>query len=99
MICRLLASIAVAAASLVTLNTASAQAWPMKPVRLIVPYPAGGPIDVMARALGQRLTEVWGQTVLVENRSGANEVIAAEHVARFPADGYTLYLASEAPMR
>ncbi len=96
MIRRIVASVAIAAASLVAFGAANAQIWPVKPVRLIVPYPAGGPIDVMARALGQRLSEVWGQTVLVENRSGANEVIAAEHVARSPADGYTLYLASEA---
>jgi tripartite-type tricarboxylate transporter receptor subunit TctC len=93
---RTLLSALAAAICCISSSTVYAQAWPVKPVRIIVPYPAGGPIDVMGRALGQRLGEVWGQSVLVENRSGGNEVIAAEHVARSPADGYTLYLASEA---
>jgi tripartite-type tricarboxylate transporter receptor subunit TctC len=75
---------------------ARAQSYPTKPVRIIVPYTAGGPADVLVRAMGQKLTEAWGQQVLVENRAGANEIIAAEAVAKSPADGYTFLLASDA---
>lgn len=95
--CRpVIAALAFGMASATLMEAVRAQAFPNRPVRLIVPYPAGGPIDVFARALGVRLTETWGQTVVVENRSGANEMIAAEHVVKSPADGYTMLVASEA---
>jgi tripartite-type tricarboxylate transporter receptor subunit TctC len=71
---------------------AAAQAWPAKPVRLVVPFPAGGTSDVLARMLGQKLNEAWGQPVVVENRAGANGNIGANAVARAPADGYTFLL-------
>jgi tripartite-type tricarboxylate transporter receptor subunit TctC len=61
-----------------------------------VPYTAGGPADVLVRGLGQKLTEKWGQQVVVDNRPGANEIVAAELVAKSPPDGYTLLLASDA---
>ena len=61
-------------------SAARAQAWPTRFVRLIVPYPAGGGADAIARILGQRLTETWGQQVLIENRAGAGGTIAAELV-------------------
>jgi tripartite-type tricarboxylate transporter receptor subunit TctC len=77
-------------------SSAHAQAYPSKPVRIVVPYTAGGPADLLVRALGQKLTELWGQQVVVENRPGANEIIAAEAVARSPGDGYTYLLASDA---
>lgn len=71
---------------------ACAQAWPAKPVRVIVPFPAGGSSDVLARALGQKLHEAWGQPVIVENRAGANGNVGAGLVARSAPDGYTLLL-------
>lgn len=71
---------------------APAQGFPNKAVRFIVPYAPGGPTDIVARLLGQRMSESWGQPVVVENRAGANGNIAAEFVAKAPADGYTLFL-------
>jgi tripartite-type tricarboxylate transporter receptor subunit TctC len=69
---------------------AVAQAWPAKPVRIIVPYPAGGTSDILARTLGQKLSEVWGQSVIVENKPGANGNVGADYVTKAAADGYTL---------
>lgn len=66
--------------------------WPNRPIRLVVPYSAGGPTDVLARAYAQRLTETLGQTVVVDNKPGANTIIGAEAVARSAPDGYTLLL-------
>jgi tripartite-type tricarboxylate transporter receptor subunit TctC len=71
---------------------AFAQAYPTKPVRLLVGYNAGGGVDAMARMLAQRLSTVLGQQVVVENRSGASGMIAADLVAKSPADGYTLLM-------
>jgi tripartite-type tricarboxylate transporter receptor subunit TctC len=89
--------LAVAAlAVLAPLSSAHAQAYPNKPVRIVVPYTPGGPADVLARALGQQLSTSWGQPVIVDNKPGANEMIAAIEVARAPADGYTFLLASDA---
>jgi tripartite-type tricarboxylate transporter receptor subunit TctC len=70
----------------------TAQSYPTKPVRLLVPYPAGGPNDVLARMLGGKLSEAWGQQVVIENRAGAGGNLAAEAAARAPADGYTIIL-------
>ncbi|HEX2565859.1 MAG TPA: tripartite tricarboxylate transporter substrate binding protein [Burkholderiales bacterium] len=72
------------------------QGYPGKPVRIIVPYSPGGSTDILARALGAKLGERWKQSVIVENRIGASGMIGAEYVARAPADGYTLMMASPA---
>ena len=74
------------------------QAYPNKPIRVIVPFPPGGPTDVVARLIGNKLGERWGQPVLVENRAGAGGTIGAEIVARSVPDGYTLVMGSTANM-
>ena len=75
---------------------AGAQSYPSKPIRLVVPYPPGGPLDIMARAIGQKLTEAWSQPVVVDNRAGAGGNIGADLVAKSPADGYTLLMGAVA---
>src|SRR5665647_675947 len=68
----------------------AAQGFPAKPVRMVIGFAAGGTTDLVGRLVAQRLGEFWGQTVVVENRTGASGMIAAEAVAKAPADGYTL---------
>ena len=77
---------------------ALAQDWPAKPVRIIVPFPAGGSADLMPRILGEKLSEKWGQPVVVENRAGAAGNIGAEYVYRAEPDGYTLLSSSPPPL-
>ena len=72
--------------------SAYAQNYPAKPVRMVVPFAAGGAVDTVARALGQKLAETWKQPMLVDNRPGAGGNIAADHVAKAPGDGYTLLI-------
>jgi tripartite-type tricarboxylate transporter receptor subunit TctC len=86
------AAIATLAATLAL--GAHAQPYPNKPIKIIVPYTAGGTTDMLARTLGQKMTEKWGQPVVVENKPGANGIIGIDMVAKAPADGYTLGLAS-----
>jgi tripartite-type tricarboxylate transporter receptor subunit TctC len=88
------AVLACAAAGLVTLlaSAAAHAAYPDKPIRLIVPFAPGGPSDVLARSLAQKLNVSLAQTVLVENKPGAGTNLAAEYVAKSPGDGYTLML-------
>jgi tripartite-type tricarboxylate transporter receptor subunit TctC len=73
-----------------TIAFAQAPAWPSKPIRLVVGFPPGGGNDIIARLVGAKMQETWGQPVLVENRPGAASIIAAELVAKATADGYTL---------
>jgi len=87
---------AVAGVLLAMLTAASAQNYPGGPVKLIVPVPAGGVTDVMARVIAQRLQETWNQTVVVENRPGGNTGVGAQAVERSPADGLTLLVAPDA---
>ena len=75
-----------------TAGTALAQGYPTKPVRLVVPFPAGGAVDTVARTLGQKLGETWKQQVLVENRAGAGGNIGTDAVAKAPPDGYTILM-------
>jgi tripartite-type tricarboxylate transporter receptor subunit TctC len=86
---------AVFAAIMACTTTAFAQTYPTGPVKLIVPIPAGGVTDVMARIIAQRLQEMWGQTVIVENRPGGNSGVGAQAVERSPADGLTLLVAPD----
>lgn len=73
---------------------AAGQDYPNKPVKMVVPYPAGGPTDILGRIIGQGLNETWGQPVIVENRAGAAGNVGSEYVARSAADGYTLLVNS-----
>src|SRR5262245_29783634 len=76
--------------------SAPARAFPDKAVRLVVPYAPGGSTDVIARVLGQKLSEMWGQPVVIDNRPGATAIIATEIVAKAPADGHTLLVTTAA---
>lgn len=87
-----LLGLALAAAATGTL----AQSWPAKPVHIIVAYPPGGGIDVMARQFAEKLTRMWGQPVIVENKPGANTILATEAVAKSAPDGYTVLLTTDA---
>jgi tripartite-type tricarboxylate transporter receptor subunit TctC len=78
-----------------TLDTSvAAQGYPSKPIRFVVPYAPGGNTDILARLLCQKLSEAWGQQVIIDNRPGAAGTVGAELVARSPADGYTLIMGS-----
>ena len=90
---RRIAQLAFSVAALaVMVGSASAQTYPSKPIRWIVPFPPGGSTDLLARVVGQKLTEAWGQQVIVENKGGAGGTLGAAEAARAPADGYTLLM-------
>jgi tripartite-type tricarboxylate transporter receptor subunit TctC len=90
---KLLASIAIAAATLLAAPV-QAQNYPAKPIRLVVPFPAGGATDIFARAVSQKLGERLGANIVVDNKPGAGGAIGSDIVAKAPADGYTLLLAT-----
>ena len=90
--------LAALVAALVLAPAAFAQAWPAKSVKIVVPFPPGGGADTLARIMAPHLAKTWGQPVLVENKPGASGHIGAEMVARSPADGYTLLMASTAAL-
>jgi tripartite-type tricarboxylate transporter receptor subunit TctC len=79
-------------------GAAAAQSWPQKPVRFIVPFPPGGATDISARLLGERLSQIWGQQVVIENRGGAGGGVGAAEAARAAPDGYTLFFPSGSVM-
>jgi tripartite-type tricarboxylate transporter receptor subunit TctC len=89
-----LAAAGLIAAVAWSVPAAAQDAWPAKPVRFIVPFAPGGSTDVIARMVGQKLSERWGQPVVIENRAGAGGNIGADVVAKSPGDGYTLLFAS-----
>jgi tripartite-type tricarboxylate transporter receptor subunit TctC len=91
---KFIATLAFASVSMVTSTTALAQTYPSKPIRMVVGFSAGGPTDALARLYAQRLSSVLGQQVTVDNRGGADGVIAAELVSKSAPDGYTIYFAS-----
>src|SRR5438132_6573191 len=92
-----LAAAAFSAALCVLPASARAQPYPAKPVKIVVPFAAGGIADLYARIIGQRVAESWGQPVLVENRTGAGGNIGADAVAKSPPDGYTLCMSALGP--
>lgn len=87
-------TLAALAAGLVLSASAAAQGWPTKPVRFIVPFPPGGATDISARLLSQKLTEMWGQSVVIENRGGAGGGVGAAEAARMSPDGYNFFFPS-----
>src|SRR5512132_3122441 len=94
--------IALAILGTVVTGTAAAQerpeAFPSRSIKIVVPFPAGGPSDVLARMIGQKMSEDWGQPVVIENRPGANTVIGAQLVAKAAPDGYTLLMAIDSTL-
>ena len=84
----------VVLAGLALTASVQAQSWPTKPVKFIVPFPPGGATDISARLIGQKLGDMWGQTVVIENRGGAGGGVGAAEAARATPDGYTLFFPS-----
>ena len=87
----LLGLLGLAAALLLTGGSAMAQSWPVKPIRMVIAFPPGGPTDIVSRVIAQQLSQQLGQSVVVDNKPGAGGNIAAELVAKAPADGYTIF--------
>src|SRR5437762_8659114 len=83
---------------LMACGTAFAQSYPTKPVRLIVSYPPGGSSDLMARVFAAKLTELWGQQVIVESKPGAAGSIGMDYAAKQPADGYAFVIGNSGPV-
>ena len=83
---------AAIAAPVILTSRALSDSWPAKPVRIVVPFTPGGSTDITARLVGNRLQEIWGQTVVIENKGGAGGNIAADAVAHSDADGYTIFI-------
>ena len=94
--------IALALLSGLAMGSAAAQeradAFPTRAIKIVVPVPAGGPSDVLARMIGQKMSEDWGQPVVIENRPGANTVLGAQQVAKAAPDGYTLLMAIDSTL-
>jgi tripartite-type tricarboxylate transporter receptor subunit TctC len=90
--------IAMFAMALCAPSRAQEAAWPNQPIRMVVPFPAGGPADIVARVVSERLAQTFGQAIVIENKPGANTAIAAAQVARAPANGYTLLVVMDVTM-
>src|SRR5215211_5029902 len=80
------------ALAICTLPALAQQPYPTKPIKLVMPFPAGGPTDILGRLLGQKLTESWGHNVVIDNRPGGGGVIGAMIAVKSPPDGHTMYL-------
>jgi tripartite-type tricarboxylate transporter receptor subunit TctC len=94
----LLPAILALSASNAALAQDAAATFPSRPIRVIVPFPAGGPSDIVARVIGQKMSEDWGQPVVIENRPGANTIIGAQAAAKAAPDGYTLFMAIDSTL-
>src|SRR3982074_414785 len=94
---RLAAGLARSASGAAAAEAPSAS-YPNRPIRMIVPFPAGGPSDIVARLIGQKMSEDWGQPVVIENRPGANTIIGAQAAAKAAGDGYTLCMAIDSTL-
>jgi tripartite-type tricarboxylate transporter receptor subunit TctC len=88
----------IALGSMLSTWAASAEAFPDRPIHIVVPFPAAGSNDVVARFLGQKLSDICGQSVIIDNRAGAGGNVGAEFVARSAPDGYTLLLTAPGPL-
>src|SRR3974390_61191 len=88
-----LARLAVAAGCLLMAASAAAQTYPTRQIRLVVPFAAGGPADLLARVIAEEMSKDFGQQVFVDNRPGANTIIGAEYAAKSDPDGYTILMA------
>jgi tripartite-type tricarboxylate transporter receptor subunit TctC len=93
-----MAALAVAATLLVPAGLVHAQAYPSRPIKFVVPFPPGSGTDTSARYFGRKLTELTGQSVVVENKPGANGFIAVQNVLAAPADGYTVFVGSNSTL-
>src|ERR1700757_1935687 len=93
----LAASLAISASGAATAEDPSAS-FPNRPIRIIVPFPAGGPSDIVARLIGHTMSQDWGQPVVIENRPGANTIIGAQAAAKAAPDGYTLFMAIDSTL-
>src|ERR1700674_2399840 len=95
-------SLTLAIVSTLLIGVACAQerpdAFPTRSIKIVVPFPAGGPSDVLARMIGAKMSEDWGQPVVVENRPGANTVLGAQQVVKSAPDGYTLLMAIDSTL-
>jgi tripartite-type tricarboxylate transporter receptor subunit TctC len=91
---RIFAALLAALLGALVAGSVSAQSWPQKPVKFIVPFPPGGATDISARLLAEQLTQMWGQQVVIENRGGAGGGVGAAEAARAAPDGYTLFFPS-----
>src|SRR5262245_45185934 len=91
-----LTALSLAPIALFTATAPAEEAYPSRVVKIVVPYPAGGPTDLVGRLVAKRLSDHWKQPVIVENKAGASGIIGSEMVARAPADGYTLLLGNNA---
>ena len=89
-------AVLAAAAFFSLAGSAVAQTYPNKPVRLVIPFPAGAAADTIGRSFAAKFSEIWGQQVVADNRGGANTIVGAEITAKAVPDGYTLFLASAA---
>ena len=89
----LAASLAISASAVAAAEDPSAS-FPNRPIRIIVPFPAGGPSDIVARLIGHTMSQDWGQPVVIDNRPGANTIIGAQAAAAAEPDGYTLFFAT-----
>src|SRR3954469_18335805 len=96
LICRTRVPLATLLLAMALCTMAQAQSWPSKPVRFLLSQPPGTGPDIISRLFADRLTPIWSQQVIVENRAGGNNIIGAQAAARMPADGYNYFFATTA---